>query len=230
VPRRGGGAGRGGVDGRVVGAAIRQRARPILHEAGFSEFTGRKAWRQSEHTIDHVTFRSFNSHIAAGVGCTTFSFSIEVGVCFRCLDHELTRPQDYDLTFRAVLGKNLRQPVFHPYGRDEASDRPDVWYVAPDGQDLDRVVDDGVTVLKGQGLPFIIRYADPAQAFGSLLSERGTAAGFSRPGVMMPGNPGSPRWHQVALAVGHLILADPRPDIRVAPVLRCGSRNGSKAC
>jgi hypothetical protein len=121
-----------------------------------------------------------------------------------------------------VLGKNLRQPVFHPYGRDDASDRPDVWYVAPDDQDLDRVVDDAVTALKGQGLPFINRYADPAQAFKSLMSERGTAAGFSTAGVTMPGNPGSPRWHQVALAVGHLILADPRPDIHAAPVLRYG--------
>jgi hypothetical protein len=123
-----------------------------------------------------------------------------------------------------VLGKNLRQPVFHPYGRDEASDRPDVWYVAPDGQDLDRVVDHGVTALKGQGLPFINRYAAPVRAFRSLLSERGTASGFSRAGVMMPGNPGSPAGASVALAVGHLILADPRPDIRAAPVLQCESR------
>jgi len=102
------------VDGRVVGIAIRQRVRPVLKEAGFAEFTERKAWRQSEHTIDHATFRSFTSYIAEGVGCTTFSFAVEVGVYFRCMDPQLKRPQDFHLTFRSVLGKNLRQPVFHP--------------------------------------------------------------------------------------------------------------------
>ncbi len=215
--------GRAVVDGRVVGAAIRRRARPVLKEVGFAEFTSRKAWRQSEQTIDHVTFRSFTSYIAEGVGCTTFSFSVEAGVYFRCLDTGLRRPQDYHLTFRAVLGKNLRQPVFHPYGRKEASDRPDVWYVAPDGRNLDAVVDDAVASLQRQGLPFIERYADPVRAFESLLSERGRATNFSTAGVMMPGNPDSPLWRQVALAIGHLILDDPRPSIRTAPVLADGS-------
>jgi excisionase family DNA binding protein len=38
----------------LVGSLTARVDRPILDEAGFSEFTGRKAWRQSEHTIDHV--------------------------------------------------------------------------------------------------------------------------------------------------------------------------------
>ncbi|MDQ2873637.1 MAG: hypothetical protein M3Y33_01955 [Actinomycetota bacterium] len=208
------------MDGRQVGAAIRQQVRPVLKAAGFGEFTDRKAWRQSDHTIDHVAFRSFNSYIAAGVGCTSFSFSVEAGVCFRCLDPGLRRPQAQHLTFRSVLGKNLRQPVFHPYGRQEATDRPDVWYVAPDGQNLDDVVDDAVVSLRQLGLPFIERYGDPLRAFSSLLSERAKDADFGAASVMMPGNPGSPRWHQTALAIGHLILADPRPRINAAPTLQ----------
>jgi len=203
----------------VVGVAIRQRVRPVLKDAGFSEFTDRKAWRRSEQTIDHVTFRSFTSYIADGVGCTTFSFSVEAGVCYRCLNPKLTRPQDYHLTFRAVLGKNLRQPVFHPYGRAQASDRPDVWYVAPGGENLDAVVDDAVASVQRQGLPFIEHYADPVRAFESLLSERGKATEFGAAGIMMPGNPHAPMWHEAALAIGHLVLDDPRPGIRAAFVL-----------
>jgi len=70
--------------------------------------------KKSEQTIDHATFRSFTSYIAEGVGCTAFSFAVEVGVHFRCMDPQLKRPQDFHLTFRSVLGKNVRQPVFHP--------------------------------------------------------------------------------------------------------------------
>jgi hypothetical protein len=200
----------------VVGAVIRQRVRPVLKDAGFGGFTDRKAWRQSEQTVDHVTFRYFMSYIAEGVGCTTFSFSVEAGVYYRCLDPELTRPQDYHLTFRAVLGKDLRQPLFRPYGRAEASNRPDAWHVASDGQNLDAVVADAVASLQRQGLPFIEHYADPMRAFESLLSERGKATDFGTAGIMMPGNPHSPMWHEAALAIGHLVLDDPRPRIHAA--------------
>jgi hypothetical protein len=140
----------------------------------------------------------------------------------RCLDPGLTRPQDYHLTFRAWLGKDLRQPLFHPDGEPKPQTAPDVWYVIPGGQNLDAVVDDAAAALRGQGLPFIEHYADPVRAFESLLSDRGKATAFGAPGIMMPGNPHSPMWHQAALAIGHLVLDDPR--LRILAAFAAGPR------
>jgi hypothetical protein len=207
------------VDGRTVGKALAEQVRPLLKSVGFDQFSGRNAWRRSEHTIDLVTFRSFSAYVADGVGCTTHSFTAEVGVFYLCFNHEGERPKEYELTFRATLGKTLRQPIFHPYGRSTASDRPDVWFVTQDGGNLSDCVVDALGCLEHQGLPFMDRFMDPRRAFDVLMKERSTATGFGTLGVHMPGNPDSSRWREVGLGVGHLFMDDPRTPMRTAPVL-----------
>ena len=86
------------MDGKVVGRAIRENVHPLLKEAGFTAFTGRRAWRETPHTIDHVTLRSYNAYNAGVFGCTTYSFTVEVGVFYRCFAPALDRPRDYDCT------------------------------------------------------------------------------------------------------------------------------------
>ncbi|MFB9308648.1 hypothetical protein BJY17_001885 [Agromyces hippuratus] len=181
------------VDGRTVGRALSERIRPFLREFGFHRFQGRNAWRRTELTVDLVSFRSMNSYTAEGVGCTTYSFGCDVGVYYPALvDGEPVEwPRDYHLTFRAGLGKTIRQPYFHPFGHQDHSDRPDVWYVLEDGSNLDEIADDAVSAVSNQGLPFISRLNDPRQAMRSLLSEEGSNPGFGTLGLMA-GGLGSP--------------------------------------
>lgn len=211
------------VDGRVVGKALSDAVRPLLKSAGFTRFAGRTAWRDSEYTVDFVNFRSFTRYIADGVGCTTYSFTGDVGVFYRCLGPNQDRPKDYELTFRATLGKTLSQPIFRPFGRSKTTDRPDVWFVTEDGRTLAECIADARECLEAQGVPFLDKFRQPQHAFESLRTERSTDARFGEPGVQMPGNPDSPTWRNAALAIGHLFLDDPRTLMRSAPVLQQGS-------
>lgn len=208
-----------GMDGRAVDRAVREIVRPCLKDAGFAKFTGRKAWRVQPATIELVTFRSFTSYIAAGVGCTTFSFAVTAGVWYRCLDVDLVKPDDYHLTFSFELGKTLRQPWFTHQGTANRWDRPDVWYVLPDGSNLDESVRDAAAVLIASGLPLLDRFAVPELAYGALLTETSRNPDFGVPGIAMPGSPGSPRWREAGLAIGRLVVDDPRADLEAAPVL-----------
>jgi hypothetical protein len=208
-----------GMDGRAVDRAVREIVRPSLKDAGFTEFTGRKSWRFQPATIELVTFRSFTSYIAAGVGCTTFSFALTAGVWYRCLDVDLVKPEDYHLTFSFELGKTLRQPWFTHEGAANRWDRPDVWYVLPDGSNLDESVRDAAAVLVASGLPLLDRFAVPELAYRALLTEASHNSDFGVPGIAMPGRPGSPRWRETGLAIGHLVVDDPRADLETAPVL-----------
>jgi hypothetical protein len=207
------------VDGRAVDTAVREIVRPSLKNAGFTKFTGRKAWRFQPATIELVTFRSFTSHIAAGVGCTTFSFAVTAGVWYRCLDGDLVKPEDYDLTFSFELGKTLRQPWFSYEGSAKSWDRPDVWYLLPDGSNLVESVRDAAAVLVASGLPLLDRFAVPELAYRALLTQTPRNPDFGMPGMAMPGAPDSPRWRDTGLAIGHLVVDDPRADLRTAPVL-----------
>jgi hypothetical protein len=207
------------MDGRAVDRAVREIVRPSLKDAGFTEFTGRKSWRFQPATIELVTFRSFTSYIAAGVGCTTFSFALTAGVWYRCLDVDLVKPEDYHLTFSFELGKTLRQPWFTHESAANRWDRPDVWYVLPDGSNLDESVRDAAAVLVASGLPLLDRFAVPELAYRALLTETSHNPDFGVPGIAMPGRPGSPRWRETGLAIGHLVVDDPRADLETAPVL-----------
>lgn len=120
------------MDSKDVNRAIRARIRPLLKTAGFERFTARTAWRFCGAAIGVVNFQSFNSYIASGVGCTTFSFAINLGCHYTFLPQIGTStfydrdnlPQEYHCAFRRALRKSLAQPKFP---------RPDIWFVEPDG-------------------------------------------------------------------------------------------------
>lgn len=210
------------MDGKVVGRALREEIRPLLREAGFTKFTDRKAWRETEHTIDHVAFNSFNAYNAEVLGCPSYSITVELGVFYRRFNPEISRPQDYQCTFRATLGKTIHQPFFATELMTQhglSNDRYEILYVKPDGSNLNEVVTEAKALLLDQGLPFLNHFNQPEQAFQSLMTERMLEADFGKPSVMFPGNPGSPAWRKSSLLIGQLVRDDPRPEIRAAPVL-----------
>lgn len=238
LPRLGGGGGCRGtvrlrddcwmssIDSRFVTSALRSALRPVLKAAGFTAFTGKKAWRYDEHTIDHIAFLSMNDYTATGVGCTTFSFTGEAGVLYRALEPVTNeRPAEYSLTFRGRLNKTVRQPIFHPYGQPEPTDRTDVWYVLPDGSNIDEVVTDAVKAATDQGIPWIDRLIDPLDALEALRSERSTFAHpqYGTLGTWFPGNPASPHWLNVHSGLSAL-RPDPVASPASAPVLTSAER------
>src|SRR5438046_2312513 len=73
------------MDRKSVNRAIAARVRPLLKAEGFDEFTARSAWRFAGLAINVVNFQSFNSYLASSVGCTTFSFALNLGCHFTFL-------------------------------------------------------------------------------------------------------------------------------------------------
>lgn len=198
-----------------VTALLARRARPLLAGYGFADFTGRKAWFVEDEVISHVTFNAVGSYFAGAVGCTSYSFSVGAGVFYRTFDRDLTRPQDYNMTFRLVLGKGGRQALAAP-------DRPDIWFVAENGEGLEALVDDAVQAVRAQALACLNRLREPEAAFDALLTSDSTETGYGQAGLWMPGAPGSPYWTEAAQAIGALVSDDPAPRIASAPVLECG--------
>src|SRR4051794_32330419 len=105
----------------------------MLREHGFSRFTARSAWRDTEDAVAVLTLRSFSKDEATKLGCTTFSFCVVGGVTFRCLPSFVERPKDYQCPFRWTALKSVVQPWVH-----DAT----TWYVLDDGSNLDAVVVD----------------------------------------------------------------------------------------
>lgn len=105
--------------------AIRRVVWPELRERGFAAFTGRTAWRYVGDAVDVINFQSFGASLADAVGCTTFSFSINLGVWLsqdawtrepRRDSAGRLRPTEYECEpHRHRLKKSLPQPWFAPF-------------------------------------------------------------------------------------------------------------------
>ena len=104
------------MDSKVVNKYIKNKIWPYLKEQGFSQFNARNAWRTKDETIEVINFQSFNSYIAEGVGCTTYSFGINLGVYYKCYENtpwftkeKIERVHEYDGHARFHLKKHINQ-------------------------------------------------------------------------------------------------------------------------
>jgi hypothetical protein len=111
------------MDSKVVNKAIKKEIFPFLKENGFTEFNSRNALRFSDQQIDIINFQSFNSYLAKGVGCTTYSFAINYDVYYKCYEKTPwfngkipSKSSEYVWSEQARIKKTLNQSkLFHPY-------------------------------------------------------------------------------------------------------------------
>lgn len=172
------------MDSKVVNKAIRENIRPILKEAGFSKFTARNAWRYRGEIIEVVNFQFFNSNLAESVGCTTYSFSINLGSYFKWKERMpwyrlnannkiLDTPQEYSCDLRGFLQKNLDQHnLFHPYQEYNGKDRKNVWYILEDGTNLIESVESAALSIKTEALPWFNQISNLDALLPMLLKEK----------------------------------------------------------
>jgi hypothetical protein len=213
----------GGVDSKVVDQALRAVLWSALKRAGFSRRTGRTAWRDRGDAVECVNVQSFNTYLASGMGATTYSFGVNLGVFFEAIAtrssmgafvNDYSRPKEYQCHLRKFLTKGFAQPnvlskPMFGIGPSRPSlgtwiDRPDVWLVLPDGSNVEVTVNDATERVIADGLPWFDAVSDPREAIRRLVDEPDIFAGQDAPREMYGGALGSPsRWN----AIGALAAA-----------------------
>jgi hypothetical protein len=159
------------MDSRVVAREIKNQIWPLLRREGFTDFSSKTAWRFIPEQIHVVNFQSFNSYLAQGLGCTTFSFALNLGIFFRAIPFDYpirkgpdpsVKPQEYHCHFRHRLLKGIEQWVLP---------RRDTWYVEPDGSNLLEALSDARTKIEEEGLPWFGRFESMEQVFRLLMEQ-----------------------------------------------------------
>ncbi len=129
------------MDSKQVTKEINSVIRPILKENGFDKYTGRTYWRYHADRIDILNFQSFNSYNADVMGCTTFSFAVNLATFMNYIPIEtqikekngLKRPEEYHGHFRSGITKGIEQIEFP---------RKNVWFIDNDGKYLTKAISD----------------------------------------------------------------------------------------
>lgn len=197
------------MDSKEVDKALRRVVRPMLKLAGFSTHRGRTSWRPFDHGLHVVNFQSFNSHLAAGLGCTTFSFSANLGVYYSCIaDTPWAQtgahawPKEYECQARRSVKKRIRQPELS---------RPDVWFISEDGDNLEIVVEDARLQIESKGLPWFQEFSDIPTALDAFQFRKETFYKRSISIELLEGSQGSLNRAEIisalALSIGNSSLA-----------------------
>ena len=103
------------VTAKETTSALRRVVYPVLKGSGFRDWTSRRAWRRQDGRIDHIEFRSFNSHDAEKYDCTPASVSVWLGVhpeffSFRSdvkLGAQGKRPAEWEMAIRGELAPSV---------------------------------------------------------------------------------------------------------------------------
>jgi hypothetical protein len=180
----------GEIDSQVVNKAIRKFVWSKLKIMGFRKFTSRNACRFGS-AMHVVNFQSFNSYNAAVLGCTTFSFAVNLGLHFDFMPSSGgtkylgpdNPPKEYECIFRKPLRRSLSQPK---------NPDPRIWFVDPDGQNVESCVVDALELIEREALPWFDEFSDPIAALRIVDSEQEQFDKFGPNGTWGFGRPGSP--------------------------------------
>lgn len=161
------------MDSKAVNQRIKSGIWPRLRELGFGKFSSRSAWRHNSDRIDVVNFQSFNAYNAGVIGCTTFSFAVNLGCYLLAIppQFEPSRikeknghlvPEEFTCHSRGRLGPGIPQPKLLA---------KDIWFIDKTGSNLAPSFDDVWTTLDKSGLPWFEQFALPAEVLRILRHE-----------------------------------------------------------
>ena len=158
------------MDSKEVTKAINSKIRPFLKGKGFKNYSGRTYWRYGEDQIDILNFQSFNSYNADVIGCTTYSFALNLAVTLNYIPFEhavkekngLSRPEEYQGHFRKHITKGLQQSEL---------ERKDIWYVQENGTNLTEVIEDAGIQIAGDGLGWFEQFDSKQNVLKILTSD-----------------------------------------------------------
>lgn len=157
------------MDSKAVNKEIRSRIWPLLKEQGFTRFSTRTAWRDSNGKVDVVNFQSFNRYTADVIGVTPFSFAVNLG-CFltyvppqwppRTKEGKLV-PLESECNFRVGLTPTISQP---------GNKQGEIWSVDDEGKNLLWCIQDVVGQLPGV-LSWFERLSDRREVLRVLMED-----------------------------------------------------------
>ena len=182
------------MDSSAINKLIRSEIWPLLKQQGFTKFEARTAFQYAGPFVNVVNFQSFNEHLASGVGCTTYSLALNLGVFVSGGRSPLIKrdrqgrllPREYECDFRRAIEKRSSIDGFP---------RPDVFYIDPDGNTVGPCFREIAHLLMTEAPQWFARHNDLSRLIEAMTPQT-DAEGGPFPEVRFAGR-GSYAWNGV---------------------------------
>ncbi len=158
------------MNSKIVTKEINSIIRPLLKENGFKKYTGRTYWRHHSDRIDILNFQSFNDYNASVIGCTTYSFAVNLATFLKYVPSQteikekngIKKPAEYQGHFRRVLTKGMGQRKLK---------RKDIWFIDDKGENLTKIVSDCKNQIENEGIKWYNQFETKEKVFGIILDK-----------------------------------------------------------
>jgi hypothetical protein len=162
---------------RDISASLRRHLFPALKAAGFDPVGPRGAFRRIDGITCQLSYRCVGARFSASTGFPSLSLDAQAGVHFDCVPNPFS-----DEVPRDKSGMPLAMEVHRSLGGDRKAqprrgmhaaemEREDIWWIEPDGSNLEAAVTDLARTMLTEALPWFNRWDSAKSALASSLEE-----------------------------------------------------------
>ncbi len=165
-----------------INKVLRKRLCPALRQNGFSAVQARKAWGWHEHCVWVFEIRAVGNHFSQVTAWPPMSLAVSTGVYYDFIPEERPMPKmdsegklyphEYMCHMRSYLEPRLDQRAYQSHlARAPERRRKDIWWIAPNGENMVQVVDDIAHSFVSEGLGWFNHHTDPQKALAEVEKE-----------------------------------------------------------
>ncbi|MGN7942095.1 DUF4304 domain-containing protein [Virgibacillus sp. 6R] len=164
-----------------INKVIRKILSPTLRENGFHKVNTRHNWGWNDHCIWVLDIAAVGKSFSDVTGWSPMSIIVELGIYYDFIPPrdeikisakgELL-PKIYQCDVRYDLSCNLDQSKYTKnfYNRAE-KERNDIWWIQPDGSNIEEVINDIKQDFLHNGLKWLIRNSNVETAYAEIEKE-----------------------------------------------------------
>jgi len=161
---------------------IRKTISPILRNNGFSKVKTRNNWAYQEKCIWIFNIRSVGYYFSQVTGFPPMSLTAWLGIFYTFIPHPpkikvdkdgLLLPPEYAGHLRLTLkNHNCKLQIRSRLKNPLEVQREDIWWIDPDGCNLEPMINDLAKSLQTEGIPWLKYGTDLNNAFDFIQKER----------------------------------------------------------
>lgn len=167
-----------------VNKVLRRHLSATLRAQGFQKVDARNAWAWHDHVIWVFLVRSVGSYFSQVTGWPPMSLTVSLGVFYDFIpppspiksdSRGRLLPKEYecDLRFRSALQRSIDQSDRTIKLSNAAErNRNDIWWIDPDGANVNEVIPDIASSLIVQGMPWFEGLVDLNTAFCEIENDK----------------------------------------------------------
>lgn len=190
----------------LLNKPLRAVVGPLLRDAGFQQLDARNGWSWRDDLIWVFNIRSVGSYFSDVTGWPPGSVSAWLGVFFtfaprpagmKIDDQGRLRPAEHLCHMRDHLVRGVDQSSrTRRLANSAERERADIWWVQPQGENVDEVANDIAKSLRDHGLPWYARASDLPSALGLVEAEHDCLVKFAKAALLAKRLGDHDRWRR----------------------------------